>query len=178
MPTRRALLLSAAACLPLHAHAGADVYSSPGPWVDDGNRAFDLQSLRGSWTIATMAYGACQRVCSTSVRVIEALHRDARARGLTVRFLVIGLDPAEDKPADWAEYRVAHRLSDPSFTFLCGTPAAIHEAAGRLGVHYWRYGDHVLHDFRIVLVTPQGRVLRSMHRFDDDPAALLPPGLS
>src|SRR6516162_1586886 len=85
MPTRRSVLVLLAAGLPLQAHAGLDVYASPGPWIDDRNRAFDLQSLRGSWTIATMAYGACQRVCSASVRVIEGLHRDARARGLTVR---------------------------------------------------------------------------------------------
>jgi cytochrome oxidase Cu insertion factor (SCO1/SenC/PrrC family) len=173
MPTRRALLLSITAWLPLRAQASVDIYGSPGPWIDDRKRAFELQSLRGSWTIATMAYGACQRVCSTSVRVIEALHRDARARGLPVQFLVIGLDPAEDKPGDWADYRAAHRLFDPSFKFLCGTPAAVNEVAGRLGMRYWRYGEHVMHDFRIVLVAPTGRVVASMNRFDDDPTSLL-----
>jgi hypothetical protein len=43
-----------------------------------------------------------------------------------------------------------------------------------LGVHYWRYGEHTMHDFRIVLLSPQGQVLRAINAFDEDLAALLP----
>jgi hypothetical protein len=46
--------------------------------------------------------------------------------------------------------------------------------ASQLGVHYWRYGEHTMHDFKIVLLSAQGRVLRSMDRFDQDPGVLLP----
>ena len=41
-------------------------------------------------------------------------------------------------------------------------------------MHYWRYGEHVMHDFRILLVSGDGRVLHAMTAYDEDPSAMLP----
>src|SRR5450631_483561 len=56
------------------AHAAPGVYAVAGPWIDDSAKPFRLETLSGGYTVATMAYGACRRVCSTSVRRIEELH--------------------------------------------------------------------------------------------------------
>ena len=157
------------------AGAADGVYASPGPWVDDAEHVFELRSLAGSYTVVTMAYGACQRVCSTTVRVLQSVHALARARQVPLRFVVFGLDPSQDTPADWAAFRTQRGLVDAEFTFLAGPPSAVRQVAARLGVHYWRYGDHILHDFRVLLLSPDGTVLRSIDRFDEDPALLLPP---
>ncbi len=47
-------------------------------------------------------------------------------------------------------------------------------AQGLHGVRRWFYGEHVMHDFRIVLVSPEGQVVASMTMADQDLAALLP----
>ena len=150
------------------------MYSVPGPWVDDAATPFHLESLTGGYTVVTMAYGACQRVCSTTVRRIEQLHELARLRHVSLNFVVFGLDPAEDKPSDWAAFRASRHLSFANLQFLSGAPAATRRMANWLGIGVWRYGEHTMHDFRIVLVSPTGTVVRSISHFDDDVELLLP----
>jgi len=151
-----------------------DAYQAPGHWVDDHARPFRLESLHGRPAIVTMAYGACRRVCSTSLRVMERIQGLCDARHLAVNFVVFGLDPMEDTPRDWADFRALRKLDRANWQFLTADEHAVSELAQRLGVHYWHYGEHVMHDFRILLMSPDGRIEHVMTAYDDDPAAMLP----
>ncbi|MEO8310612.1 MAG: SCO family protein [Caldimonas sp.] len=150
------------------------VYAIRGPWIDETEKSVQLETLAGTYTVMTMAYGACQKVCSTTVRRVRQLHDLADQRRLSLNFVVIGLDPVADKPADWAAFRVEQRFAAADTHFISGTPAATQRIARSMGVRYWRYGEHTLHDFRIVLVSPAGRIVRAVDHFDDDIASLLP----
>ena len=150
------------------------VFSGSGPWLDDANRSFRVESLRGSRTVVSMAYGACRRVCSASLRVLEQLQARADARGETLNFVVIGLDPSQDRPVDWAEYRAERKLLRPNWQFLSGDAQSTAHIARQLGVNYWRYGEHVMHDFRIIMVSGQGRIVATMTTPDQGLATLLP----
>jgi cytochrome oxidase Cu insertion factor (SCO1/SenC/PrrC family) len=159
----------------LHALAHAQgLYSMPGPWVDEANRPYALEVLGGTFTIATMAYGSCRKVCSTSTRLVKELHELAVKRRLNVNFVVFGLDPQQDRPSDWAALRSEQGMEFENLHFLTGSEAATQRAARSLGIRYWRYGDHVMHDFRIVLLSPEGRVVSSVEHFDDNLAVLMP----
>lgn len=144
-----------------------DVYRDRTPWLTDRSQPFMLDALSGRATVITMAYGACRRICSTSLRIMESLQALADQRGQDLNFVVIGLDPRDDKPSDWASFRAERKLTRANWQFLSGDEAATRRIAQRLGVHYWRYDEHVMHDFRIVLLSSTGRVMRSMDRFDD-----------
>ncbi|MEQ1807289.1 MAG: SCO family protein [Burkholderiaceae bacterium] len=156
------------------AAAAQGVFSGSGPWLDDTNRPFRLESLRGSANIVSMAYGACRRVCSSSLRVLEQLQALADARGEALNFVVIGLDPQQDRPADWAAYRTEHKLRRANWQFLSGDAKSTAQIAARLGVRYWSYGDHVMHDFRIVRVSADGRIVGALTSPDQALATLLP----
>lgn len=171
---RAALALLPACCLAAGRAHAQEIFRTSGQWVDDHARPFKLDALAGRHTIATMAYGACRRVCSTSLRVMERLQALADARRIPLNFAVFGLDPSEDRPRDWADYRAFRKLTRDNWEFLTGDESAVREVAQALGVRYWRYGEHTMHDFRIVLLSPDGQVLRAMTAFDDDPAALMP----
>jgi cytochrome oxidase Cu insertion factor (SCO1/SenC/PrrC family) len=121
-----------------------------------------------------MAYGACRRVCSSSLRVLEKLQALADERQVRLNIVVVGLDPSQDKPIDWAEFRAERKLNRPNWQFLSGDAASVHSLAQLLGVRYWRYGEHTMHDFRIVLLSAQGQPLRSMDHVDEGLATLLP----
>ena len=151
-----------------------DLYRTEGRWLDDGSHSYRLEQLRGTPTVVTMAYGACRRVCSTSLRVLERLQALADERHATINIVVVGLDPSQDRPADWAGYRVERRLNRPNWQFLSGDEASTRRLANRLGVRYWRYGEHTMHDFRIVLLSAEGSTIRSMDKFDQELALLLP----
>jgi protein SCO1/2 len=178
MSRRSFQLPSVLAALVLFAGLGSacaqDIYRTGGRWLDDQARVYRLEELRGTPTVVTMAYGACRRVCSTSLRVLERLQALADERHTTVNIVVVGLDPGQDRPADWAEYRAERKLNRPNWQFLSGDEASTRHLASRLGVRYWRYGEHTMHDFRIVLLSAQGLTVRSMDQFDQELALLLP----
>jgi cytochrome oxidase Cu insertion factor (SCO1/SenC/PrrC family) len=157
----------------LSAHA-QDIFHSPGPWWSDSAQSFDIGSLQGTPTVVTMAYGACRKICSTSLRVLEKVQALADEKNLRLNFVVVSLDPQQDKPADWAAFRVERKLTRANWRFLSGDAASTRELARRLNVRYWRYGEHTMHDFKIVLLSADGKLLRSMEAFDDSPARLLP----
>lgn len=151
-----------------------DLYRTEGRWLDDQSRPYRFEQLRGAPTVETMAYGACRRVCSTSLRVPERLQALADERHATINIVVVGLDPSQDRPADWAGYRAERRLDRPYWQFLSGDEASTRRLANRLGVRCWRYGEHTMHDFRIVLLSEKGSTIRSMDRFDQELTLLLP----
>jgi cytochrome oxidase Cu insertion factor (SCO1/SenC/PrrC family) len=174
--TRRSALcggLLALAARPARA-LNPNLYRLPPLWQDDRGQAFDFATLQGRWTVMTMAYGACRRICSTSLRVLQDLQALADQRQIGLQFLVVGLDPAQDRPADWAALRIVRHLTRPNWSFLTGDAAATRLMAEHLGVHYWRYGEHTMHDFKIVLVSPEGAVVRSLEAYDEPVAKLLP----
>jgi protein SCO1 len=151
-----------------------DMYRGGGHWLDDQGRPYQLESLYGTPTVITMAYGACRRVCSTSLRILEQAQALADSRHLSVNFVVVGLDPQADRPEDWAAFRAEHKLARANWQFLSGDEVSTRQLARRLGVRYWRYGEHTLHDLRIVLLSQQGLALRSVEAFDQDVQTLLP----
>jgi len=150
------------------------LYDGLAPWLDDQSHRFSLHALRGTPTVMTLAYGACRRVCSGSLRVMEQVQALADQRNMNLNFVVVGLNPEHDKPADWAQVRVERHLGRPNWQFLSGPDAAVRRLAQRLGVRYWHYGEHTLHDFRIVLLSTEGAIVRTMDAVDQPLERLLP----
>ena len=151
-----------------------DLLRSDGRWLDDQAQGYRLEALHGTPTVLTMAYGACRRVCSTSLRMLETLQSVADQRHIALNFVVVGIDPGQDRPADWADFRAERKLTRTNWQFLTGDEQSVRHMANRLGVRYWRYGEHTMHDFKIVLLSVDGKVVRSIDRFDQDVAVLLP----
>lgn len=154
--------------------AAQSLYGVPALWADERSQRFELKELQGSWTVLTMAYGACRRICATSLRTLEKVQALADANKTALNFIVVGLDPAQDKPADWAALREERRLTRSNWRFLSGTADSTRALAQRLGVRYWRYGEHTMHDYRVVLISPDGQVVRSLDHFDEPASRLLP----
>ncbi len=146
---------------------GANLYQLSSHWVDDTSHALQLSRFRGSVSVVSMAYGACTRICSTTLRRLEQLQQLADARGLDLQFVLVGLDPRTDTPEAWRSYRRSHHLERSNWTFLSGDPGATRLVASLLGIDYWLYDDHVLHDFGIALVGPDGEIRRRMHWQDE-----------
>jgi protein SCO1/2 len=168
------MLVAVAATSAISATAAQDVFRPAGLWLDDQGRPYRLETLYGTPTVITMAYGACRRVCSTSVRMMEQVQRMADERHVALNFVVIGLDPHADRPEDWAQVRAERHLERSNWHFLSGDEASIRQLARRLGVRYWRYGEHTLHDLRIVLLSAQAQPLKSVDAFDQAAETLLP----
>ena len=150
----------------------AGVLDVGGAWVDDNGKAVSLSGWQGRYTILTMSTGACQKICSTTLRRMEELQAVADRRHLRMEFLVIGLDPRNDTPKAWREYRARRKLGRDNWHFVSGDDDHTRRVAGMLGISYWSYDEHVLHDFKIVLVAPDGTIRRALAWSDDRPEML------
>ena len=111
MPARIDVLRRSLLAWPLWAAAGhllaapASAYALSLQFVDDSGASRALTEWRGKPIVIAMAYGACRSICSTTLRVLEEVQAAADRRGEALAFIVVGIDPAEDTPQDWARYR-------------------------------------------------------------------------
>ena len=154
------------------AACAAGVLDVGGVWTEDSGKTVSLSSWQGRYTVLTMSTGACRKICTTTLRRMEELQAIADQRHLSLQFLVIGLDPHSDTPKAWREYRVEHKLGRDNWNFVSGDDGRTRRVAEMLGISYWFYDEHLLHDFKIVLVAPDGTIQRSLAWSDDRPETL------
>ncbi len=125
-------------------------------WRDDRGQPFDLRALQGRPVVLTMAYASCHRVCPMTLNRLEQIQRDLDRIGATAEFLVFGYNPDGDDPAAWHQYRETRHLDRGNWHFLTGTRATVEQMARQLGFKFWRDGDHVMHDSRILYFDQSG----------------------
>jgi protein SCO1/2 len=101
--------------------------------VDQDNRPFGADRLRGGWTFVFFGFTSCPDVCPVTMSAL------AQTRKLLAdlpeaqrpRVVMISVDPQRDTPERLATYVKAF---DPSFVGATGTKPAIDELAQRMGV--------------------------------------------
>jgi cytochrome oxidase Cu insertion factor (SCO1/SenC/PrrC family) len=150
----------------------AGVLDVGGVWLDDSGKAVLLSGWLGRYTVLTMSTGACRQICSTTLRRMEELQAVADQRHLRVDFVVIGLDPRNDTPKAWRDYRARRKAVRENWHFVSGDDDHTRRVAGMLGISYWFYDEHLLHDFKIVLIAPDGTIQRVLAWSDDRPEML------
>jgi len=139
----------------------------PPSWRDDRGETLRLADLDGHRIIVTMAFTSCHRICPVTMTRLSELQHDLDARGTSADFLIVSYDPRNDDPAAWHRYRVSHQLLRENWHFLTGTPADTRRLERLLGFETWNYDEHVIHDYRIVLLSDDGTLrgaVDSAHR--------------
>jgi protein SCO1 len=159
--------LSGAAGEPPPGAAATTLSRLPPSWRDDRGETLQLQALRGAPIFVTMAYTSCHRICPMTIARLEELQSDLDARGLSAEFLVVSYDPDNDGSNAWRQYRTRHHLLRDNWHFLSGTAADTERLARVLGFEFWRDGEHIMHDYRIVALDRDGAqrgIIDSIHR--------------
>jgi len=160
---RRLIAGLAAMWLPFKVIAApASAYALGLSFVDDRGAPRALDEWRGKPLVIAMAYGACRSICSTTLRTLEEVQAAADRRGEALDFVVVSIDPGEDTPQAWADYRRGRHLDRANWSFLSGTPAATRVLARFLGVRFWRYDEHVMHDFKLLRLDADGAIAATL----------------
>ena len=140
----------------------ASAYGLDLNFVDDHGAPRALAEWRDRPVVIAMAYGACRSVCSSTLRTLEAVQSAADRKGVAIDVVVVTIDPAEDTPQAWAQYRQSHHLLRPNWTFLSGRPGPTRVLARFLGVRFWNYDEHVMHDFKVLRLGPEGAIAATL----------------
>lgn len=148
-----------------HASAGAepvDLYQLALQWQDDHGNGVRLDQFRGQPVLLTMAYATCRETCSYALHRLDQLQHEAEQAGQPLQIVVISYDPVNDDARSWSNYRQHHSYVHPNWHFLTGTDATTRALAEALQFKYWNYDEHVVHDFKILMVDADGRVAREL----------------
>lgn len=71
---------------------------------------------------------------------------------------MISYDPLNDTWQNWAEFRKNHHYERSNWHFLTGSVEATKAISQLLGMDYWLYDEHVLHNFKIVRLGITGSI--------------------
>lgn len=135
-------------------------------WLDDAGNSVKLSQWKGRPVILSMEYSNCRFICSISQRMLQEVQVEADRRKLDLEFVVISLDPKNDTPAAWREYRKMRELPRSNWHFLTGSRAATDRAVRELGVKWWYYDEHIMHELRILRLAGNGEVMKIMNSYD------------
>ncbi|MBS0447559.1 MAG: SCO family protein [Proteobacteria bacterium] len=155
------------------ANAAPSLFSIEKPWLDENGRQVTLSQWRGSLTLVAMEYSACRFICSVYWRRLVEIQDAADRAGQKVEFVILSIDPEHDSPALWREYRKARSLTRDNWHFLTGTREMTTRAAALLGEHWWYDEGHLMHDFKVVRLDQQGRVVAAMTTYTQPADQLL-----
>ena len=146
------------------AQAGSgSLYNSGMSWTDDNNQVVTLDQWRGKLVIVSMAYSNCRRTCSLTLKKLEELQSELDTKQLNAEIVIISYDPKNDTPETWAQYRRKHNLARANWHFLTGNERDTRRISHLMGLaDYWSYEDHVMHDFKIAILGPDGDIVRQI----------------
>ena len=131
--------------------------------ADDG-APFNLDSLRGHWTLMAFGYTQCPDICPTTLATYKEIDRllAESAGSLRPEFLFVSVDPERDSPERLGTYV---RYFSPGFRGATGPHEALHALTDPLGILYARaegqdtaLGYLVDHSASILVIDPQARL--------------------
>jgi protein SCO1/2 len=109
------------------------VYNLSSRWLDQDGKSMQLADLKGKVVCLAMVYASCKNACPRLIEDMRALERELSSQ--PVRFVLVSLDPAVDKPARLKALARERRLGD-NWRLLTGAPADVLELSAVLGVKF------------------------------------------
>jgi protein SCO1/2 len=155
--------------------AEASLYDVPLVFVDDSGARVELSSFRGRRVVLSMFYTRCVSKCPATLAKLGEIQKAFEARAEPVEIVLVSYDSNLDGPRRLAGYRKRERLP-PQWRLLSGSLEATERLAERIGLgRYLNMGDHIFHDYRIVLLNEAGVVTKVLDKGHNKVASLFEP---
>jgi protein SCO1/2 len=158
---------TAGAALGFEERLGATVAKDESFTAEDGS-SLRFGQLLGKPLLLDFVYYRCKDQCtSLLVGISQALHGVEAAPGRDYDVVTVSVNP-EEGPADAREKKalalaaIEKPFPPEAWRFLVGTDASIDELADSVGFSYTRKGDDFDHPLGIIVLSPQGKVVRYM----------------
>jgi protein SCO1/2 len=141
-----------------HASVTSEIRSNSTEWHDDQNKILKLSDFQGKRLVVTMSYTACKKTCPTiTLAALKDLEKELQKKSLEAEFVIFSFDPENDTPQVLAEFRKKMKLSSPHWHFATGGKDETRAIAKTLGLgNYWDMDEHIIHDFKITMLSPDG----------------------
>jgi protein SCO1 len=147
-------------------------------FVGESGEPLSLRQLVTAPTILALVYYNCPNVCDFLLTGLAGVLGPLPAEpGVDYNVVTISIDPDETpKEARKAKRIGLETIQKPfppgAWRFLTGDEQSIHAVAESIGFHYKRNGDGFDHPVAIVILSPNGKIVRYMYGADFLPADL------
>lgn len=126
-------------------------------FLDQHGTPFGFSDVRGDAVAVAFVYTRCRDACPVITRKFGAV-RSLLGDG-PFRLIEVTIDPRHDTPKALAAYAREYGITSPAWRILTGDASAVDDFDRSMGIHSIASdSDTILHDERIVLVTPDGTV--------------------
>ena len=127
--------------------------------VDHTGRRFDLDDLRGRFSLLFFGFTNCPDICPLTLQLLANARTEMAERNpkLTPGVVFVSVDPSRDSPERIASYL---RKFDPQFIGVTGSDQALSPLLKALGVTVEKHehgGEHynVVHNSTVYVIGPQ-----------------------
>jgi protein SCO1/2 len=148
-------------------------YTVPYSFTNDRAQTVHLSEWRGKPLILTMEYSNCRFMCTVTFSKMKAIQAAADQKKMQIDFMIISLDPKNDTPQAWQQYRISREVERSNWHLLTGSEVTTKEFAALIGIKYWTMDEHIFHDFKIVRLNAKGEIEKAITDYDDEPGSLL-----
>lgn len=138
------------------------IYQMTATWTDDSGKAVSIANWKGKTVVMSMAYSTCRKFCPLTLARLLEIQKLYDSRKIDAEFIIISYDPINDTWQNWAEYRKTHGLFRNNWHFLTGYQESTKIVSQLLGMDYWLYDEHVMHDFKIVRLNARGDIDKTL----------------
>lgn len=129
--------------------------------VDSNNEVFNLDSLKGKWSLIFFGYTHCPDICPTAlssmVNVYKSLDDDTRGK---LQIVFVSVDPKRDTPEHLKKYV---EFFHPDFLAATGEDLELKQLTKQLALQYKIHtpdekGDYLVdHSAWLIIVNPDAR---------------------
>ncbi len=148
------------------------------PFVGEGGEKVTLRQLVHAPTILSLVYYRCPNACDFLLTGMASAIRDVAAvPGKEYTVLTVSIDERETaEDAATAKGIAIASIQNPypedAWRFLRGQDESIEALAGAIGFRYRKVGEDFEHPLGIVILSPQGKIVRYMNGTDFLPVDL------
>jgi len=111
-------------------------------------------------------------MCTTTFSKLKAIQTTADQQNIKIDFMIVSLDPKNDTPEAWLQYKVTRDADRDNWHMLTGTEITTQKFASLVEIEYWTMDEHILHDFKIVRLNEQGEIEKEITDYSDEPDSL------
>ncbi|MBP9709161.1 MAG: SCO family protein [Oligoflexales bacterium] len=130
-------------------------------WTSQNGTLTPLEHYQGKMVILAMTYTSCEYSCPLTVKKLQSIEKDLRAKKFdNYQIIIASLDPENDKPEVLKAYMKKNNLSEKNWTFLTAkNDAEVRKLAVLLEVQYQKTeGKDFSHSNAMTMLDSEGRI--------------------
>jgi protein SCO1/2 len=142
---------------------------------DENGHKVSLKQLIYKPTILTLVYLHCPNVCSLLLQnLADVLNQLPAEPGKEYSVLAVSFDETEKPSLALEKKKIYLQMIEKPFPegawrFLTGDKESIHKLADAVGFHFKRVGDDFEHPVLLIILAPDGKIVRYMYGADPLP---------